>query len=83
MAMDVEAPGSLWVRVMKIYLVANATDMVMQRTLYNVGPEKLISYVSFSSKNGGHTPDKLARWVERDLLSVGPSKTSITKTDLT
>lgn len=68
MAVGMEAASIARIRllVMKIYMVANATDMVMQRTLYNVDAYKLISYGLFKI---GHakTPKELADWLYEDI----------------
>lgn len=70
MAVGLAAAKAAWVRVliMKIYMVANATDMVMQRTLYNVGASKLISFWLFGLGNTKN-PKQLMEWINEDLLS--------------
>lgn len=68
MAVGMEATGiaGIWLLIMKVYLVANATDMIMQRTLYNENAYKLISYGLFMV-GSAKSPKQLADWLYEDM----------------
>lgn len=74
-AVAASRPPRIWILAMKMFLVINAHDLVAQRSLYNAGVKKLISFWFFNQSRA-KDPKELMDWLEADVLSIGPQNNS-------